>query len=104
VAGVLRRANGWVAAAWPGATPSVLVNVVADDGPAGANARARLTTAGEAATPAWPSSRRSLCSASGGGRSSHRRAIDDLLALVLPRSPVGWLMARRYEPRANVTA
>jgi predicted nucleic acid-binding protein len=88
---------------------SVLANVVADDLLTGRLARARLAQAGDAAIPDLADvetvavlRRRSLA-----GRLTHgrfRSAIEDLLALPLARFPVGRLMRRAYELRANVTA
>ena len=88
---------------------SVLANVVADDGPSGDTARARLTAAGEASIPDLADvetvavlRRRWLARDLTAAR--FRSAIDDLLALPLARYPVGPLMPRAYELRANVTA
>jgi predicted nucleic acid-binding protein len=88
---------------------SVLANVVADDGPSGRRARARLTVAEEASVPDLADvetvavlRKRWLAGQLSDGR--FRSAIDDLLALPLARYPVGPLMPRAYELRANVTA
>jgi predicted nucleic acid-binding protein len=88
---------------------SVLANVVGDDGPAGAVARARLAASGDGSIPdladvetvsvlrkrwiaGWLTARR------------FRDAVDDLLALPLARYPTGPLLTRAYELRANVTS
>lgn len=88
---------------------SVLANVVADDGPAGAAARARLTAEGEVSIPDLADVEtvavlRKRWLAGDLTAARFRSAIDDLLALPLARYPVGPLMARAYELRANVTA
>ncbi|MGH9110707.1 MAG: type II toxin-antitoxin system VapC family toxin [Acidimicrobiales bacterium] len=88
---------------------SVLANVVADDGPDGAAARAHVRGAGELAAPdlvdvetvsvlrrRWLSKDLSA--------SRFRVAIDDLESLAVVRYPTLALMRRAYELRANVTA
>jgi predicted nucleic acid-binding protein len=88
---------------------SVLANVVADDELSGRRARGRLLGAGDAAIPDLADvetvavlRKRWLAGDLSDGR--FRSAIDDLLALPLARFPVGPLMRRAYELRANVTA
>ena len=88
---------------------SVLANVVGDDQLTGRRARARLVEAGDAAIPDLADvetvavlRKRWLAGDLTDGR--FRGAIDDLLALPLVRFPVGPLMRRAYELRANVTA
>ena len=88
---------------------SVLANAVADDQPSGRRARARLAEAGDAAIPDLADvetvvvlRKRWLAGDLTDGR--FRSAIDDLLALPLARFPVGPLMRRAFELRANVTA
>jgi predicted nucleic acid-binding protein len=88
---------------------SVLANLVADDGPSGAAARARLTAAGEASIPDLADVEtfavlRKRWLAGDLTEARFRNAIDDLLALPLARYPVGLLMPRAYELRANVAA
>lgn len=88
---------------------SVLANVVGDDGEVGDAARARLAVAGTASVPDLADvetvavlRKRWLA-----GELTDRRfraAVDDLLALPLVRFPVGSLMVRAYDLRANVTA
>ena len=88
---------------------SVLANVVADDELTGRRARARLGQSGDAAIPDLADvetvavlRKRWLVGDLTDGR--FRSAIEDLLALPLARFPVGPLMRRAYELRANVTA
>jgi predicted nucleic acid-binding protein len=88
---------------------SVLANVVADDELTGRRARARLAQSGDAAIPDLADvetvavlRKRWLVGDLTDGR--FRSAIEDLLALPLARFPVGPLMRRAYELRANVTA
>src|SRR3954452_19547815 len=88
---------------------SVLANVVADDGPTGHAARARLGAASEASVPdlADVETVPVLCKRWIAGDLTaprFRAAVDDLLALPITRSPTGPLMPRAYELRANVTA
>lgn len=88
---------------------SVLANLVADDGPSGDTTRARLTAAGEASIPDLADVEtvavlRKRWLAGDLTAARFRNAIDDLLALPLARYPVGPLMPRAYELRANVTA
>jgi predicted nucleic acid-binding protein len=88
---------------------SALANIVADDQLTGRQARARLSDAGGAAIPDLADvetvavlRKRWLAGDLSDGR--FRTAVDDLLALPLARFPVGPLMRRAYELRANVTA
>ena len=88
---------------------SVLANVVGDDGPAGAAARARLAAAIEASVPDLADvetvavlRKRWLARTLTAGR--FRNAVTDLLALPMVRFPTGPLMVRAYDLRANVTA
>jgi predicted nucleic acid-binding protein len=88
---------------------SVLANVVGDDGPAGAAARARLAAAIEASVPDLADvetvavlRKRWLAHTLTAGR--FRNAVADLLALPMVRFPTGPLMIRAYDLRANVTA
>jgi predicted nucleic acid-binding protein len=88
---------------------SVLANVVADDGPTGIAARARLAIAEHGSVPDLADvetvsvlRKRWIAGTLTGLR--FRQAIDDLLALPLTRYPTGPLMSRAYELRANVTA
>jgi predicted nucleic acid-binding protein len=88
---------------------SVLANVVADDGPAGNTARARLGAAAEASVPDLADVEtvavlRKRWIAGDLTAPRFRAAIDDLLALPITRFPTGPLMPRAYELRANVTA
>jgi len=88
---------------------SVLANVVADDGPTGKTARARLSAATEASIPdlADVETTAVLRKRWIAGTITDRRfrsAIDDLVALPLARFPPGALMTRAFELRANVTA
>ena len=88
---------------------SVLANLVGDDGVPGQIARARLAAAGEASAPDLVDvetvsvlRRRWMNGTLSDDR--FRDAIDDLLALPITRFPVGPLMRRAFELRANVTA
>jgi predicted nucleic acid-binding protein len=88
---------------------SILANVVADDQSSGRRARARLAEAGDAAIPDLADvetvavlRRRWLAGDLTDGR--FRSAIDDLLTLPLARFPIGPLMRRAFELRANVPA
>ena len=88
---------------------SVLANVVADDGPTGNAARARLGAAAEAGVPDLADVEtvavlRKRWIAGELSAPRFRAAIDDLLALPITRFPTGPLMLRAYELRANVTA
>jgi predicted nucleic acid-binding protein len=88
---------------------SVLANVVGDDGPTGIAARARLAVAGDASVPDLAdvetvSVLRKRWIAGTLTARRFRDAVDDLLALPLTRYPIGPLMSRAYELRANVTA
>jgi predicted nucleic acid-binding protein len=88
---------------------SVIANIVADDTEPGRIARSRLTAAGEAFAPDLADvetvsvlRRRWLNGDLTDAR--FRDAIDDLLALPITRLPVGPLMIRAFELRANVSA
>jgi predicted nucleic acid-binding protein len=88
---------------------SVLANVVGDDESAGVPARRRLQAAGAASAPDLVDvetvsvlRRRWLNGDLADDR--FRNAIDDLLALPITRFPVGPLMLRAFDLRANVTA
>ncbi len=88
---------------------SVLANIIADDTNTGHLARTRLARAGQAYAPDLADvetvavlRRRWLNSDLTDTR--FRDAIDDLLALPITRLPVGPLMIRAFELRANVTA
>jgi predicted nucleic acid-binding protein len=89
---------------------SVLANVVGDDGPTGYRARARLNAGAAAASVPDLADVETVAVLRKrwlAGDLSDRRfrvAIDDLLALPIARFPVGPLMIRAYELRANVTA
>lgn len=88
---------------------SVLANVVGDDGPAGAIARSRLSSATAASIPdlADVETVAVLRKQWIGGTltdTRFRQAVDDLLALPLTRFPAGRLMVRAFELRANLTA
>lgn len=88
---------------------SVLANVVGDDGPTGAAARARIVAGGEVSVPDLAdvetvSVLRKRWIAGTLTARRFRDAVDDLLALPLTRYPTGPLMIRAYELRANVTA
>ena len=88
---------------------SVLANVVGDDEAPGRIARARLEAAGDASAPDLVDvetvsvlRRRWLSGDLSAAR--FRSAIDDLMALPITRFPVGPMMTRAFELRANVTA
>ena len=88
---------------------SVLANVVGDDGPAGAAARARLAASGDGSIPDLAdvetvSVLRKRWIAGSLTARRFRDAVDDLLAIPLTRYPTGPLMVRAYELRANVTS
>jgi predicted nucleic acid-binding protein len=87
---------------------SVLANVVGDDGPVGNGARSRLATAGSGSVPDLADVEtvavlRKRWLAGDLTARRFRSAVGDLLALPLTRFPVGPLMVRAYELRANVT-
>ena len=88
---------------------SVIANVVGDDEAAGQLARARLAAASAVSAPDLVDvetvsvlRRRWLA----GDLSDERfqGAVDDLLALPITRFPVGPMMVRAFELRANITA
>ena len=88
---------------------SVLANLVGDDTASGDLARARLAVASSAAIPDLADvetvstlRRRWLAGDLSPMRFEH--AIDDLLALPITRVPVGPLLWRVFEFRANLTA
>ncbi len=88
---------------------SVLANVVGDDEAAGQLARARLAAASAVSAPELVDvetvsvlRRRWLADDLSDER--FRCAVDDLLALPITRFPVGPLMVRAFELRANITA
>jgi predicted nucleic acid-binding protein len=88
---------------------SVLANVVGDDEAAGQLARARLAAASAVSAPDLVDvetvsvlRRRWLVGDLPDER--FRGAVDDLLALPITRFPVGPLMVRAFELRANITA
>jgi predicted nucleic acid-binding protein len=88
---------------------SVIANVVADDEAAGHLARTRLEAASAVSAPDLVDvetvavlRRRWLAGDLSDER--FRAAVDDLLALPITRFPVGPLMVRAFELRANVTA
>lgn len=88
---------------------SVLANVVGDDDASGALARGRLKSAGVASAPdlvdvETVSVLRRRWSRGDLSDDRFRNAINDLLALPITRFPVGPLMPRAFELRANVTA
>lgn len=87
---------------------SVLANVVGDDGPAGRAARARITAATQWFAPdlvdvETVSVLRRRWRAGDLTARRFRSAVVDLLSLPIVRFPVGPLMIRAYELRANVT-
>ena len=88
---------------------SVLANVVGDDEAAGRLARARLAAASAVSAPdlvdvetVFVLRQRWLAGDLSDER--FRSAVDDLLALPISRFPVGPLMVRAFELRANITA
>jgi predicted nucleic acid-binding protein len=88
---------------------SVLASIVADDGPTGNAARARLSATADASIPDLADVEtvavlRKRWIAGDLSAPRFRAAIDDLLALPITRFPTGLLMLRAYELRANVTA
>ena len=88
---------------------SVLANVVGDDEAAGQLARARLAAASAVSAPdlvdvETVSVLRRRWLASDLSDERFRFAVDDLLALPITRFPVGPLMVRAFELRANITA
>ena len=88
---------------------SVLANVVGDDGPIGNAARARLAAGGGASIPDLADVEtvavlRKRWLAGDLTARRFRSAAEDLIALPLVRFPVGPMMLRAYELRANVTA
>lgn len=88
---------------------SVLANVIGDDEAAGQLARARLAAASAVSTPdlvdvETVSVLRRRWLAGDLSDERFRCAVDDLLALPITRFPVGPLMVRAFELRANITA
>lgn len=88
---------------------SVLANVVGDDEAAGQLARARLAAATAVSAPdlvdvETVSVLRRRWLAGDLSDERFRGAVDDLVALPITRFPVGPLMVRAFELRANVTA
>ena len=88
---------------------SVLANLVGDDTAAGERARARLAAAASAAVPDLAdvetvSTLRRRWLAGDLAPERFEQAIDDLLSLPITRMPVGPLLHRVFELRANVTA
>ncbi len=88
---------------------SVLANLVGDDTPTGERARTRLAAASSASVPDLAdvetmSTLRRRWLAGDLDAERFQQAIDDLLALPLARVPVGPLLQRVYELRANVSA
>jgi predicted nucleic acid-binding protein len=88
---------------------SVLANVVGDDEAAGQLARARLAAASAVSAPdlvdvETVSVLRRRWLAGDLSDERFRCAVDDLLALPITRLPVGSLMVRAFELRANITA
>ena len=88
---------------------SVLANVVGDDTDDGEVARARLSAAGETAAPdlvdvETVSALRRQWLAGDLTEKRFRNAVEDLLALPILRFPVGPMMPRAFELRANVGA
>lgn len=87
---------------------SVLANLVGDDGPDGATARARLALAGDASIPDLADVEtvavlRKRWIAKTLTDQRFAEAVADLLALPIARFPTGPLMQRAYQLRANVT-
>jgi predicted nucleic acid-binding protein len=88
---------------------SVIANVVGDDEAAGRLARARLSAASAVSAPdlvdvETVSVLRRRWMAGDLSDERFRFAVDDLLALPITRFPVGPLMVRAFELRANITA
>jgi predicted nucleic acid-binding protein len=88
---------------------SVIANVVGDDEAAGQLARARLAAASAVSAPdlvdvETVSVLRRRWLAGDLSDERFRGAVDDLLALPITRFPVGPLMVRAFELRANITA
>jgi predicted nucleic acid-binding protein len=88
---------------------SVLANVVGDDTAAGERARARLAAASSASVPDLAdvetvSTLRRRWLAGDLAVERFQLAIDDLLSLPIARMPVGPLLHRVFELRANLTA
>lgn len=88
---------------------SVLANVVGDDTAAGGRARARLAAASTASVPDLAdvetvSTLRRRWLAGDLAAERCELAIDDLLALPITRMPVGALLHRVFQLRANPTA
>ena len=88
---------------------SVLANVVGDDEAAGLLARARLAAASAVSAPdlvdvETVSVLRRRWLAGDLSDERFRFAVDDLLALPITRFPVGPLMVRAFELRADITA
>jgi predicted nucleic acid-binding protein len=88
---------------------SVIANVVGDDEAAGQLARARLAAASAVSVPdlvdvETVSVLRRRWLAGDLSDERFRFAVDDLLALPITRFPVGPLMVRAFELRANNTA
>ncbi len=88
---------------------SVLANVVGDDEDAGQLARARLAAASAVSAPdlvdvETVSVFRRRWMAGDLSDDRFRTAVDDLSALPITRFPVGPLMVRAFELRANITA
>ena len=88
---------------------SVIANVVGDDEAAGQLARARLAAASAVSAPdlvdvETVSVLRRRWMAGDLSDERFRGAVDDLLALPITRFPVGPMMVRAFELRANITA
>jgi predicted nucleic acid-binding protein len=88
---------------------SVLANLVGDDTASGDLARARLAAASSASVPDLAdvetvSTLRRRWLAGDLSATRFEFAIDDLLALPIMRVPVGPLLRRAFELRANLTA
>lgn len=88
---------------------SVIANVVGDDEAAGQLARARLAAASAVSAPdlvdvETVSVLRRRWLAGDLADERFQGAVDDLLALPITRFPVGPMMVRAFELRANITA
>jgi predicted nucleic acid-binding protein len=88
---------------------SVLANVVGDDGAAGERARARIAAASSASVPDLAdvetvSTLRRRWLAGDLAVERCQLAIEDLISLPITRMPVGPLLHRVFELRANLTA